>query len=301
MDDAALAEATRLLRGAPGIAPDPERGATFFRAAAERGDTFAMLRCAVLAAGGIGQPKDWQRAFAYLNQAADAGDADAQAQRSLLLNPANAVDLNALLTPPPLERLSQDAMIGVYRGFVPKGFCAWIIEQGRDRLVPSTVGNFAGGGYQMSAARTATTAPFGPIKRDMIVAVLQERAARACGVPVTHHEAPNLISYEVGQRFNAHFDFLPPNQPGMRAELEALGQRTTTFITYLNDGFEGAATQFPTLGFEFHGESGDALFFSNVLPDGSPDRRTLHAGLPPATGRKWVLSQWLRSKPQQVR
>jgi hypothetical protein len=26
---------------------------------------------------------------------------------------------------------------------------------------------------------------------------------------------------------------------------------------------------------------------------------TLHTGLPPARGEKWLFSQWIRSKPQQ--
>jgi hypothetical protein len=34
-----------------------------------------------------------------------------------------------------------------------------------------------------------------------------------------------------------------------------------------------------------------------VLRDGSPDYNTRHAGLPPTSGRKWVLSQWIRTKP----
>jgi hypothetical protein len=34
-----------------------------------------------------------------------------------------------------------------------------------------------------------------------------------------------------------------------------------------------------------------------VLPNGAPDRATGHAALPPDAGRKWVLSQWIRSKP----
>jgi hypothetical protein len=31
-----------------------------------------------------------------------------------------------------------------------------------------------------------------------------------------------------------------------------------------------------------------------VEPDGKVDRGTLHAGLPPTSGEKWLLSQWVR-------
>ena len=35
----------------------------------------------------------------------------------------------------------------------------------------------------------------------------------------------------------------------------------------------------------------------NVDAEGTPDPRTLHAGLPPTAGEKWVLSQWVRTRP----
>jgi hypothetical protein len=73
-----------------------------------------------------------------------------------------------------------------------------------------------------------------------------------------------------------------------------------TLVTYLNDDFTGAATSFPTLNIQFRGGVGDAIVFANVHPDGTPDRTTAHAGLPPDSGRKWVLSQWLRDRPQPL-
>ena len=60
---------------------------------------------------------------------------------------------------------------------------------------------------------------------------------------------------------------------------------------------KGGETEFPLVGFRHKGRKGDALFFWNVQTDGSLDRQTLHAGLPPTTGEKWLLSQWVRNKP----
>ncbi|MEP7316364.1 MAG: hypothetical protein ABI667_06685, partial [Sphingomicrobium sp.] len=45
------------------------------------------------------------------------------------------------------------------------------------------------------------------------------------------------------------------------------------------------------------GAPGDAIFFANVLTDGTPDYRTSHCARPPTRGEKWVLSQWIRAKP----
>jgi hypothetical protein len=40
--------------------------------------------------------------------------------------------------------------------------------------------------------------------------------------------------------------------------------------------------------------------FRNVTASGAADRSTLHAGRPPAQGEKWLLSKWVRSRPQRA-
>jgi TPR repeat protein len=108
-DDSRLAEARALLRGDAGVPPNPERAAALLHAAADGGDPAAMLRCAVFAAGGIGQPQDWALALDLLRRAADAGNASAQAQFRLLGVGSGSVDLAGLFSPRPLEPLSQEA------------------------------------------------------------------------------------------------------------------------------------------------------------------------------------------------
>jgi len=70
-----------------------------------------------------------------------------------------------------------------------------------------------------------------------------------------------------------------------------------TFLTYLNAGFEGGETAFPAAQLRYKGQAGDGVLFANLDPAGRPDRRTLHAGLPPTSGEKWILSQWIRQPP----
>ena len=101
---------------------------------------------------------------------------------------------------------------------------------------------------------------------------------------------PELIAIAV--------DFVDPANPRFAQELAEQGQRTTTVVTYLNEDFDDAPTHFPLLKLNVRGGTGDAIAWSNVRPDGSPDTNTVHAGMPPTRGRKWILSQWLRNKPQ---
>jgi len=306
--DPRVLEADRILlttRAGPG---DPVRAAQLYAEAAAVGSGEAAERAALTAALGFGRSRDWNAAFDLLLSAAQLGEISAQGQLRVLSGADGSdwaamragLDVEALLTPPPLNRLSQQAMIGASVGFAPQRFCAWLISRAQDRLEPAFVNDAGTGRMVINERRTATHFTLGVLERDLVVAVLQERAARLTQVAVERHEAPTVISYLPGQRFDLHADFIDPNVPGFQDELRVMGQRIVTLVTYLNDDFTGAATSFPALKVDFRGGIGDAVVFANVLPDGQPDRNTVHAGLPPQTGRKWVLSQWLRGKRQPL-
>lgn len=266
-------------------------------------DVTTDLSSALVAA----RAQDWERALDLAARAAAAGDEMALTQLATLAGHPestdwqalrSAIDVSALIAPPKLERLSDGAAIGVSRGFATPAMCAWLIQRATSRLEPSMVNDATTGVMRQHPMRTAHVAAFGPPDLDLVLAALQTRAANLTRVPVVMHEAPNVISYEPGQQFGLHVDFIDPANPMFTHELDVLGQRTVTLVTYLNEDFDDAPTQFPALKLNVLGATGDAIVWSNVRPDGSPDINTVHAGMPPARGRKWVLSQWLRNKPQ---
>jgi len=244
---------------------------------------------AVRAAYGWGREKNWKEALDLIAKAADANEPEAEREHSLVTQ----APITDLLQAPEADLLTDAAQIGACPGYAPPGFSEWFIDRAKDRLAPSGIYKAEGG----DAVRTARDFAFGARARDLVLAIIQERAAHLTRVPVHFHEPPNVISYDVGQEFSLHSDFLDPRAPEFRAEIERSGQRTATIVTYLNDDFEGAETWFPEVGVKYRGAAGDAIVFSNVLADGQPDYSTIHAGLPPTRGRKWVLSQWIRNRP----
>ena len=235
----------------------------------------------------------WDDALALLRKAA-AGDEHARGQLQAL----GDTHPEDLLEPPQKERINDQSAIFACRGFATPLICDWLIERTRDRLEPAYIKDFRTGERRVDQTRTATSTV---IDCDVIAVIMRERAARATGAPASHHEPPTVINYEVGQKFDRHQAYVNPDEPASTVELLTVGQRVVTIITYLNDDFEGAATEDPLLGLSFKGGKGDALIFSNVLANGTPDANTLHAGLPPTAGRKWVLSQWIRNRPLATR
>lgn len=247
-----------------------------------------LSRKAARAAYGWGRERNWDEALALIAEAAAAGEPEAERELALVTQ----APIAELLRPPSHERQSSVSRIGVARGFAPPGFCEWLIDRAKDRLVVAGVNDASGKGV-----RTARAAAFGPLERDLVLAIMQQRAARLVGARIDLHEPPNVISYEPGQEFRLHVDFIEPSVPEFQAELDRFGQRSATVVTYLNDDFDGAETFFPDAGVKFRGAPGDAIVFANLLPDGTPDYNSGHCALPPTRGRKWVLSQWIRTKP----
>jgi len=298
-------------RGAP---PDPGRGAQLMLEAAHRGGAYACAVASALVAKGFFGPKDWERALDYLQRSAELGYVVAQDQLKVLARgpgeaPADptvwsslrrSIDLKAWRFSRPARSLTEDRAIRVVQGFADPDVCEWIVARAQGRLGPALVFSPAAGRPIRDPDRTGGVAGFDLLSLDLVVLLVMDRLAEACGAPIAALEPTNVLHYAVGQQFVPHYDFLDPNLAGTAQDLARLGQRTRTMLIYLNEGFEGGETDFPLLGVPFKGRLGDLLIFDNVDGAGAPDRRMLHAGLPPTAGEKWVLSQWVRDHAPAV-
>ncbi|WP_439477288.1 prolyl hydroxylase family protein [Brevundimonas sp.] len=263
--------------------------------AADAGDADAAHRLAVLTAIGLGLPQDWRAALERLTHAAELGHATAGRQLALLSGGAG-IDMAAWLNPPAPRMLSQGPAILAIEGFLAGTICDWLKDRAEGMAEPALVYDPETGEGRRESVRTNAAAQFALERMDVVLAVVRERIARAAGLPVPGLEWTQVLHYAVGQTFDWHVDWLDPALPGYAADLAARGQRIATCLVFLNDDFEGGETAFEAGSLRHRGRKGDALLWANTLPDGSIDRRTRHAGLPPTTGEKWVLSQWLRGR-----
>jgi prolyl 4-hydroxylase len=67
-------------------------------------------------------------------------------------------------------------------------------------------------------------------------------------------------------------------------------------MVYLNDDMEGGATRFAVISRAFQPRKGQALIWNNLHPDGTPNRDTLHSGMPVARGHKIIITKWFRER-----
>ncbi|RZJ96949.1 MAG: 2OG-Fe(II) oxygenase [Brevundimonas sp.] len=295
--EAATAFGARLLVGR--AAPfEPSRGAAWLAKAAETGAE-AAARMAVIEGLGLKGRSDWPRAIDWLQTAARRGDAGARSQLAVL-SEGKGVDLKAWLAPPAPEAPHETPRVRVYRDFVAPQVLAWIRARAEGRLDALRVYDATGGGVRTDEIRTSRGTGFGLLETDGVISLVRARMAAACGLALAHFEAPNVLNYQVGQQYRPHYDYIDPQAPALAEALARQGQRTATFLLYLNDDYEGGETAFPELDWSFKAKAGDALLFFNTDADGRPVPASLHAGLPPTSGEKWLLSQWIRDRPQPI-
>jgi prolyl 4-hydroxylase len=75
------------------------------------------------------------------------------------------------------------------------------------------------------------------------------------------------------------------------------GQRCWTAMIYLSPVEAGGETHFPLCEFAVPPREGMILMWNNMMPDGTPNRQSLHAALPVERGVKYVVTKWFRERP----
>jgi prolyl 4-hydroxylase len=244
---------------------------------------------ATLTAAGMGVQQSWPDAMEHLARAASDGSASARGQLEALGSPSG---LSSWMKPAAGRVLVASPRLVAVERFLTKPVCDWLIGLAKGRTQPARVYAPDGGAMIETNARSNSSIEFAPLNCDVVLLLTRARIAATIGVPAGALENSQVLHYEIGQQFTRHVDYLDPALP----DVARRGQRIVTFLIYLNDDFEGGETEFPRLAMNHKGAPGDALYFANLDPASAPDPRTLHAGLPPTRGEKWLFSQWVRNR-----
>ena len=271
-------------------------------AAANAGDAQAIRIAGAMAALGAGLPQNWPMAFDCLHQSAERGLGVAQDELRLLAGTQagawkalrDGIDVDALLKPAPMRVVHERPRVLVAEKFLSTQMCDWLVERAKPKIRRARVFDMAGGG-KIDLTRNNGATDFNIVETDLILALIRARIASVTGLAPHGMEHPQVLHYSVGQQFSPHFDFLDPATPAYAQNIASAGQRVATFLIYLNDDFDAAETSFLAIDWRYRGGKGDAILFWNVDKEGAPDRQTLHAGLAPTRGEKWLFSQWIRS------
>lgn len=145
-----------------------------------------------------------------------------------------------------------------------------------------------------SGFRTSYSGDLDPY--DSFVRGISRRIDDMLGIDPAFGEFVQGQRYLPGQQFQPHNDWFYTTEKYWQLEQARGGQRSWTAMVYLNEVAEGGATHFTNIGIEIKPKPGVLMIWNNALPDGRPNIDTMHAGTPVASGAKYVITKWYRTR-----
>uniref|UniRef100_A0A804P711 procollagen-proline 4-dioxygenase n=1 Tax=Zea mays TaxID=4577 RepID=A0A804P711_MAIZE len=219
-------------------------------------------------------------------------------------------------------------------GFLSDTECDHLVSLAKGSMEKSMVADNDSGKSVASQARTSS-GTFLAKREDEIVSAIEKRVAAWTFLPegnlhwvvvvcsCMHLDAHSLtadatvsgpenaeslqvLRYETGQKYDAHFDYFHD-----RNNLKLGGQRVATVLMYLTDVNKGGETVFPNAegshlqykdetwsecsrsGLAVKPKKGDALLFFNLHVNATADTGSLHGSCPVIEGEKWSATKWI--------
>lgn len=204
---------------------------------------------------------------------------------------SNFIDLNGHTCQ--LTFVAKSPFVAVIDNFLTLDECQGLIALADGKFVDAQVVDDATGGFVKHQNRTSMNASFHRGETPLIQTI-ESRIAKLINWEVEKGEPIQVLRYQIGGEYKAHYDWFDPNTAGGQKNIGKAGQRVGTFLMYLSDVDAGGATAFPKLGFEVRPKAGMALYFADVLPDGEIDPESLHSSVPVVRGTKYLATKWLR-------
>ncbi|VDO76214.1 unnamed protein product [Heligmosomoides polygyrus] len=116
-----------------------------------------------------------------------------------------------------------------------------------------------------------------------------------------HPDESLILSYHPGGHYAPHWDYLFFKSEEQKDVLsKEMGNRFATFLFSLQSASKGGGTVFPEVGITVMPTPGDAVFFTNMHPDESLDKNSLHGACVVREGVKIAMVLWIRSKDQDL-
>jgi prolyl 4-hydroxylase len=143
------------------------------------------------------------------------------------------------------------------------------------------------------AFRTSQTSDLCVLKSPVALA-MDEKICRTLGIRAQYSEGIQAQRYDIGQQFKPHWDYYEPGSEAYTKFATVRGNRTWTFMIYLNEDMDGGATRFTKIDRAFQPKAGMALLWNNLREDATPNPATMHCGEPVTRGHKLIITKWFR-------
>ncbi|KAK6151178.1 hypothetical protein DH2020_016110 [Rehmannia glutinosa] len=166
--------------------------------------------------------------------------------------------------------------------------CQSIIKIAKARLRPSSLALRQGETVESTKGIRTSSGMFISASEDKtgILDQIDAKIAKATMIPKSHGESYNVLRYEIGQRYQSHYDAFNPAEYGPQKS-----QRN-------GQNMDGNYDFRKCIGLKVKPRRGDGLLFYSLFPNGTIDPTSLHGSCPVIKGEKWVATKWIRDQPQ---
>lgn len=183
------------------------------------------------------------------------------------------------------------AQLYVWPNFLVPEICDALIQLADERLRLSTTTD----AFADPKIRTSRSSDIGSLGHSLVMQ-LDELIAEALGIHWSYSDVTQIQRYDVGQEYKAHYDYFTPGTRDYQVYCQFTGQRTWTFMIYLNEVEEGGGTRFRRLEKTIMPEKGKAVIWNNLNSDGTINPYTIHHGMKVRRGSKYVVTKWFRER-----
>ena len=187
---------------------------------------------------------------------------------------------------------SRDVELYVFEDFLDAAQCETLLALVRSRTRPSEITHY---GQPDPDFRTSSTCDLEDLGHPL-PAEISRRMAQTLGIHPARGEPLQGQLYACGQEFKAHVDWFAPGTAEFERHTAVQGQRTWTFMAYLNAVEAGGETVFDRIGERFRPAPGRALAWNNLDAGGAPNAATRHHAMPVRAGGKAVITKWFRER-----
>ncbi|MBA0843070.1 hypothetical protein Goarm_000288 [Gossypium armourianum] len=209
----------------------------------------------------------------------------------------------------PFQVLSWKPRAYYFPNFATSEQCEHVIEMAKVNLKPSGLALREGETEESTKGTRTSSGTFISASEDETgtLDLIEKKIAKVTSIPQSHGEAFNILRYEIGQKYDSHYDAFNPSEYGPQSS-----QRVASFLLYLSDVEEGGETMFPfendmrvkgydyrqCVGLKIKPRKGDGLLFYSLFLNGTIDPTSLHGSCPVIKGEKWVATKWIRDQDQ---
>ncbi len=192
------------------------------------------------------------------------------------------------------EKIATENKLQLFKmdNFLNAHECYELLSVIRGSLRESTITNQSG---TLKNYRTSKTCDLSLINHPLVNSI-DQRICDALGIDASYSEPIQAQWYDNEQEFKAHTDYFEPNSKEFEIHAKVRGQRTWTFMIYLNNTLAGGATNFSRVKQVFLPKRGTAVIWNNLTTEGKENIESMHCGMPVENGFKVIITKWFRLK-----